>query len=156
MRSGIRFILTLALAVTSVLAVAPPAYADAYGITALGAFEYTFQGVKFTVPNGFFLQHAIHGNGLAITREQADIVAMGPAVVESGFCNWRIDFQYEDADGKVYRTDRGPLTTTCGKFDIVRAIPEARTLPSYGRSCAIFYVNGAERVRQCHFIVKPS
>ncbi|HWN33536.1 MAG TPA: hypothetical protein VNP03_12355 [Pseudonocardia sp.] len=156
MRSGIRFFLALVLAAAPVFASTSPAYADAYGITALGAFDYTFQGLKFTVPNGFFFQHAIHGSGLVVTHEQADIVAMGPAVAESDFCNWRIDFQYEDADGKIYRTDRGPLATTCGKYDIYRAIPETRTLPSYGRSCAIFYVNGAERVRQCHFIVKPS
>jgi hypothetical protein len=146
----------LVLAAAPMFVAPSPAYADAYGITALGAFDYTFQGLKFTVPNGFFFQHATHGSGLVITQEQADIVAMGPAVVESGFCNWRIDFQYEDAEGKIYRTDRGSQATNCAKYDIVRAIPNTRTLPTYGRSCAIFYVNGAERVRQCHFIVQPS
>jgi hypothetical protein len=133
-----------------------PAYADAYGITPLSAFDYTFQGLKFTVPSGFFFQHAIHGRDLVVTHEQADMITMGPAVAGSGFCNWRIDFQYEDVNGRVYSTDRGPLTTTCDKYDIYRALPGPRTLSSYGRSCAIFYVNGTERVRQCHFIVKPS
>lgn len=44
MRSGTRITLTFALAAASLFAIAPPAYADAYGITALGVFEYTFQG----------------------------------------------------------------------------------------------------------------
>ncbi len=44
-----------------------------------------------------------------IVSDYASITAFGPAIVQSDFCNWRFDFQYEDENGKVYDTDRGPL-----------------------------------------------
>lgn len=149
-------LVSVALATALSLILTPQARADAYGITSIGAFDYTFQGLKISVPSGFFFAHTIRGSDLTITSEHADIVAMGPAVVQSPFCNWRIDFQLEDQDGHVYRTDRGPVASTCDRFSVDRLVTTPQTLPSYGKACAIFYVNGVERVRQCHFISKPS
>ncbi len=91
-----------------------------------------------------------------IVSDYASITAFGTAIAQSDFCNWRIDFQYEDENGKVYDTDRGPLNNSCSKYDVVREGAGNRTLPAYGKACAIFYVNGDERARQCHYIVKPS
>jgi hypothetical protein len=63
---------------------------------------------------------------------------MGPAVVESSFCNWRIDFQFEDQDSRIYRTDRGPVASTCDRFSIDRLVMTPQTLPSYGRLAPSF------------------
>jgi hypothetical protein len=143
---------SLFLALFLTVLAASPAYADAYGIVPVRTFDYTFGGVKVVVPTGFFFQHSIHGKDRTITSEQGDIVAMGPAAAGSPFCNWRIDFQYLDTDGTVYQTDRGPISNTCGKYEINRLVSSVRTLPSYGKACAIFYVSGTERARQCHYI----
>lgn len=140
------------------LTVATPqlAYADAVGETPVRAFEYTFKGVKISVPTGFLFGHSIKGKDRRIDRDYASMVGFGPAVVQSPFCNWRIDFQYEDEAGKVYDTDRGPVNNSCTKYDVYRQGRGNRTLPSYGKACAIFVVNGSEEARQCHYIVKKS
>jgi len=131
------------------------AHADAVGTVPIGGFEYTWEGAKFTVPTGAFLTHAIFGEGRRVTRENAGVDSIGPALYNGGFCNWRIDFQYQDTNGKVYGTDRGPTENRCNHYTF-REIRGDRSLSSYGKACALFYVSGAERARQCHFIVKAS
>lgn len=152
-RSGVGAVV---LAVGLALGTPHVAYADAWGETPVRAFDFTFNGVKFSVPTGFLFGHSIKGQDRTVVRDYASITAFGPAVAQSDFCNWRIDFQYENASGKVYDTDRGPLNSSCTKYDVEREGVGNRTLPEYGKACAIFYVNGSEQARQCHFIVKPS
>jgi hypothetical protein len=130
-----------------------PAYADAIGSTPRGRFEYTFGGAKVSIPTGSFFTHLIRGKGLTVTDENAGVDSVGPGLASNGFCNGRIDFQYEDVSGKIYRTDRGPLSSTCDHYTF-RDVRGTRTIPAYGKSCAVFYVNGAARAKQCHSIVK--
>lgn len=154
MRSEIRtgLVATICAMVLS-LVITSPAYADAVGSTPVGAFEYSSQGLKISIPEGSFFTHVIRGKGLNIADENAGVDSIGPGLIGNGFCNWRIDFQYEDDGGKLYRTDRGPMSNTCAHYTF-RDVRGARTLPSYGKACAIFYVNGNERARQCHYIVQ--
>jgi hypothetical protein len=153
MRNQLRLGLVLTVAAGLVLSSTSPAYADAVGSTPVGGFDYTFQGIKVSIPAGSFFTHVIRGSGLTITDESAGVDSIGPGLVGGGFCNWRIDFQYEDDAGKIYRTDRGPTSNSCDHYTF-RDLPATHVLPSYGKACALFYVNGAERARQCHFIVK--
>jgi hypothetical protein len=153
MRNQLRLGLVPAMAAALVLFATSLAYADAVGSTPIGAFDYTFQGAKLSIPTGSFFTHMIRGSGLTITDESAGVDGIGPGLVGGGFCNWRIDFQYEDDSGKVYSIDRGPLSNTCDHYTF-RDLPVTHALPSYGKACALFYVNGVERARQCHFIVK--
>src|SRR6266849_1006845 len=94
-RTVIRIALTLVLAAVPVFAIAQPAYADAVGSTPVGAFEYSTNGLKIGIPEGSFFTHVIRGKGLTITDENAGVDSIGPGLIGNGFCNWRIDFQYE-------------------------------------------------------------
>jgi hypothetical protein len=153
MRARARLLLAALLVAVPMFAITSPAYADAVGSTPIGGFEYTFEGAKVSIPTGSFFTHLIRGKGLTVTDENAGVDSVGPGLASNGFCNWRIDFQYEDDSGKIYRTDRGPLSNTCDHYTF-RDVRGARAIPSYGKSCAIFYVNGAARAKQCHYIVK--
>lgn len=156
MRSAFRLVaVATGLAGSVLLTLSIPAHADAVGTEPVGSFDYTFHGASIKIPTGSFLTHYIGGSDRTITMERAGVDGIGPGLVGDGFCNWRIDFQYEDDSSKVYNVDRGPVSNTCDKYTF-REVATRRTLPSYGRACALFFVNGTERARQCHFIVKRS
>ncbi|MFF4257430.1 hypothetical protein ACFY1L_40225 [Streptomyces sp. NPDC001663] len=129
-----------------------PAHASATGTTAVGTFSYDLHGVGVKVPVGCFLTHSIKGSGKRITSQLAGVDCVGIAATFSRFCNWRIDFTYADMSNRIYRTSRGATHSECKGDPLRHNAPQ--TLPKYGKACARFYVNGALRATQCHFITK--
>ncbi|MGX1272412.1 hypothetical protein [Streptomyces phaeoluteigriseus] len=91
-------------------------------------------------------------SGKRIASELAGVDCAGLAATFSRFCNWRIDFSYADTDNKSYRTSRGSTRPECKGDPLRHAQPQ--TLPTYGKACAKFFVNGKLRAVQCHFLTK--
>ncbi|MFA3874736.1 hypothetical protein ABS735_13740 [Streptomyces sp. MMCC 100] len=129
-----------------------PVHASATGSTALGTFDYDLRGAGIRVPVGCFLTHTIEGSGKRITSQFAGVDCAGLAATFSKFCNWRIDFSYADTDNRTYRTSRGATHTECKGNPMRHVAPQ--TLPTYGKACAKFHVNGKLRAVQCHYITK--
>ncbi|MBI4944138.1 MAG: hypothetical protein HY830_25640 [Actinobacteria bacterium] len=118
----------------------------------MSSFCYSFKGVNICVPTTI-LVHVITGNGKKITNQEAEVQdVLGGGTAGGRFCNWRIDWKYCDTNGTNYLTSTGSTHTTCDTFNVGRGSSADRTLASYGRACAVFYVNGTQRGKQCHNI----
>lgn len=146
--------LTTALAAAATLTVSMPftAHASAVGSTPVRTFEYSIGGATMKVPTGCMFTHIIRGKGRKITYQNAGVDCGFVGALNSGFCNWRIDFAYADTNNRTYRTSRGKTHREC-KIDPIRN-NSPQTLPHYGKACAHLYVNGVRRVTQCHHITK--
>ena len=131
---------------------------SASGGAIVGAFCYTYKSVKIC-PVGSILFHRITGSGKNITYQEASLSdLLGNGTAGGNYCNWRIDWvYYTDAVPPVlYRRDTGPTHNVCeGMFyEIGRKDSRNVTVAYYGSACAVFYVNGTERGRQCHSITR--
>jgi hypothetical protein len=152
MRFTARTIATLSM--TAALAALPPsaAHATAIGSTPVATFNYQVGGVTMKIPTGCAFTHIIRGDGKSITYQNAGVDCGFVGALNSGFCNWRIDFTYADTSNRTYRTSRGRTHTEC-KIDPMRNNAPQK-LPRYGKACAHLSVNGVRRVSQCHHITK--
>lgn len=128
------------------------AHADATGETPVQTFKFTFQGAEFNIPGGALFAHSIKGNGRRVDSESAGVEFGARAANEWKFCNWRIDFYYEDLSGKIYDVTKGVTNPGCD-YSPSREQRVDRTLPAYGKACAVFYVTAVERAKQCHNII---
>ncbi|MFB7993579.1 hypothetical protein ACFC4G_12250 [Streptomyces sp. NPDC056002] len=131
------------------------AQAGAVGSTPVRTFEYSVGGMTMKVPTGCAFTHIIRGGGKKITYQNAGVDCAFVAALGTGFCDWRIDFTYEDTDNRTYRVSRGRTHPEC-KIDPMRN-NSPQTLPRYGKACAAcahLHVNGVRRVSQCHHITK--
>lgn len=156
--NGLHRVSAAAIAIAAVLAFQPHlAHAGATGAELVPAFPIDAKGVSLPIPKGF-LHHSIDGEDRTVKKETANydvsIVAGPVGAIASRVCNWRIDFQYQDLNGKAYRTDKGPTNVSCN-FTAGRTVRPG-TLPHYGKACAKLYVNGKHRATQCHHITKPT
>jgi hypothetical protein len=69
---------------------------------------------------------------------------------------------YTTIGGFEYTFEGAEVSIPTGSFithrsrgkGLFRDVRGTRTIPVHGKSCAIFYVNGAARAKQCHYIVK--
>ncbi|MBB5120461.1 hypothetical protein AF335_11065 [Streptomyces eurocidicus] len=151
-RSTARTAAAVAMAGTLALLHPAQAHATAIGSTPVAAFHYQVGGVTMKIPTGCLFTHIIRGGGTNITYQNAGVDCGFVGALNSGFCNWRIDFTYADTDNRRYRTSRGRTHTEC-KIDPMRNNGPQR-LPRYGRACAHLNINGVRRVSQCHHITK--
>ncbi|MEV7994189.1 hypothetical protein AB0O67_20365 [Streptomyces sp. NPDC086077] len=152
MHSIRRLVAALAAAGAVVLSTPTGAHAGAIGSTPVRTFQYSVGGMTMKVPTGCMFTHVIRGSGRKITYQNAGVDCAFVAALNSGFCNWRIDFTYADTNNRTYRTARGKTHSEC-KIDPMRTNPP-QTLPRYGKACARLHVNGVPRVSQCHHITK--
>ena len=145
-------LVALVAAITCLSTTSAPAHATALGCDYSGGFGFSYQGVTLKAPKGF-LCHYIEGNGRTVTKEAASYSANASlyGALTGRVCNWRIDFVYYDTSGRNYRTDYGPLTTSCS-YSVSRTVTADKTLAYYGKACARLVVNGTTRVTQCHNI----
>lgn len=149
----IRVATALATAGTLVLTAPTSAHAaTAVGSTPVRTFEYNVGGLAMKVPTGCFFTHIVRGEGRKITYENAGVDCGFVGALNSGFCNWHIDFTYADTNNRIYRTSRGRTHQEC-KIDPMRNNGPQK-LPHYGKVCAQLHVNGARRASQCHHITK--
>lgn len=138
-------------------AVAPSASGDihaesAYGTEPIGNFDFEYQGHKFYVPTGCFLTHGIDGDGLNVNHENAGTDCAGTAYLWGGFCNWEIDIEYKNLDGRVYGTRPGMFHSTC-EYNVFEKWTARYHALVAGKACAVLWVGGAVRARQCHNIL---
>lgn len=91
------------------------------------------------------LEDSITGTGRRVYSEWAEAEAAGR------LCNWRLDFRYSDTSGNTYRTDSGPLNTSCTKV-AYRRIEPVKIEFQFGQACAEIFSNGNFIQRQCHNI----
>ncbi len=92
------------------------------------------------------LDHSIQGENLYIESEGAGFTS-----VFRNVCNWRIDYAHYDMARSRYRRFTGPTTYGCNQSAEGRGVVwNASAEP--GTACAILYVSGAEKARQCHNI----
>lgn len=124
---------------------------SAFGAQPIGTFVYSDHGVTITVPTGCFLQHWIHGAGKNISYEEGGTDCAGPGYWFGGFCNWRMEFQYEDLNGHVYAGRSDGLHSEC-TYDATMTFGQDK-LPVPGKACATFFVANKQRARQCHNIL---
>ncbi|MGQ0480702.1 MAG: hypothetical protein ACT4O0_06705 [Pseudonocardia sp.] len=113
--------------------------ADAYGLSRCESF---LGGAPTCV-----FEHQIVGKGVELSEQVAEVEGLPPSL-----CLPRIDFQYSDIKGRVYRTsDGGDPLSACAAIATRRVTlgPES-LLP--GKACAILYSSGHELTRQCHWI----
>ncbi|MFF3012665.1 hypothetical protein [Streptomyces sp. NPDC057939] len=143
-----------AFVTTAALVVLPgsPAHAGAIGSTPVATFDHQIGGVTMKVPTGCMFTHIVSGDGKNITHQNAGVDCGFVGALNSGFCNWRIDFTYVDTNNKTYRTSRGKTHTECKINPMRDNAPQ--TLPRYGRTCAYINVNNVRRAGQCHHITK--
>ncbi|MGC0332135.1 hypothetical protein RKD23_005125 [Streptomyces sp. SAI-170] len=151
-RYGTRLTTALAALGALVLSTATDAHATAIGSAPVQTFSYSVGGVTMKVPTGCMFTHIIRGSGKKITYQNAGVDCGFVGALNSGFCNWRIDFTYADTNNRTYRTSRGKTHSEC-KIDPMRN-NHPQTLPRYGKACARLYVGGVRRVSQCHNITK--
>ncbi|MFM9626777.1 MULTISPECIES: hypothetical protein [Streptomyces] len=151
-RGGLTAASAVVLAAAMTLGATGTAHASATGSSPIGTFDYDVRGMGVRVPVGCFLTHTIKGSGKRLTSEFAGVDCAGLAATFVRFCNWRIDFSYADTDNKSYRTSRGSTHPECKGDPLRRARPQ--TLPTYGKACAKFFVNGKLRAVQCHYITR--
>lgn len=124
----------------------------AFGTEPIGSFSFSFEGLTINVPAGCFLTHYIQGDGLKADQENAGTDCTGAGYWFGGFCNWRIDFKYYDDHNNLYYNHEGLTISRCD-YNTFGPMDNHRVLRA-GRSCAVFYVAGKERARQCHNILK--
>jgi hypothetical protein len=143
MESVMRFATALTAAGAIVLAGSPVAHAGAIGSTPVQTFSYSVGGMTMKIPTGCMFTHIIRGSGKKITYQNAGVDCAFVAALNSGFCNWRIDFTYADTNNRTYRTSRGRTHSKC-QIDPMRN-NSPQKLPRYGKACARLYVNGVQR-----------
>ncbi|MEV8595212.1 hypothetical protein [Streptomyces sp. NPDC052012] len=147
-----RLTTALAAAGTLISTVPSAAHASAVGSAPIRTFEYSVGGATMKVPTGCMFTHIIRGSGRKISYQNAGVDCGFVGALNSGFCNWRIDFAYADTNNRSYRISRGKTHREC-KIDPMRS-NSPQTLPRYGKACAHLHVNGVRRVTQCHHITK--
>lgn len=131
-----------------------PVTQSAAGASWMNPFCFSFGGQNICVPTTM-LVHVITGNGRTITNQEAEIQdSVGGGTAGGQFCNWRFDWKYYDTNGRNYLTSLGTTHHSCNEAGVGRGTSADRTLAYYGRACAVFYVNGTERGRQCHNITR--
>ncbi|MFE9254769.1 hypothetical protein [Streptomyces sp. NPDC006879] len=143
-------------AITGLMAMtAQPAAASAVGYAKVIGFCHDFRGIEACVPLTT-LGHYIKGSGRNITRQEASVQdAAGADSAGGRWCNWRIDWRYSDDKGRTYSTSKGASHYRCDWLESIGRIDKSRrTLKHYGKACADFYVGGAKRASQCHYITK--
>ena len=157
------------LAVSMMLSTAMPSRAEgfvedpevkiplsAFGCEPFGGFCVEVGGKKVCYP-GATLCHTVRGNGKTITYQDASVDDnFGGGTAGGNFCNWRIDWEYRDTNGKVYFTDAGPMHYKCegSAYPIGRVDKKRRVVGKYGSVCAVFHASGGRRAAQCHFITQ--
>lgn len=151
-RTTARIISTLVTMTTLTVLSPADAHAGAIGSTPVSTFDYQVGGATMKIPAGCMFTHIIRGDGRNITYQNAGVDCGFVGALNSGFCNWRIDFTYADTDNKTYRTSRGTTHPEC-KIDPMRGNAPQK-LPRYGRACAHLHINGVRRVSQCHHVTK--
>ncbi|MFI7305518.1 hypothetical protein ACIBM8_20085 [Micromonospora aurantiaca] len=129
-----------------------PAQASAYGVSPIGSFQYSWEGVTIKVPTGCLLSHTVKGDGTRVDSENVGTDCVGPGYWWGGFCNYQFSFERYDANGKYYTATRFPVVNKCG-YNLFQSLNQGAILKP-GRSCAVLRVNGVERARQCHNILK--
>lgn len=134
-----RLLFVLAVTGSSTAALGGVAHADAYGVDKCDSVA---GGDR---PSCVF-EHGITGQGLKISEQFAEAEGF-PATL----CNTRIDFQYLDVNGQVYRTIPSPGTRSGCTAVESRTIRPGGTFRQ-GKACAVLYSNSAEIARQCHNI----
>ena len=128
---------------------------SAGGFTSVSSFAYSWEGLTLSVPLGCFLGYNINGSERHISSESANVWCMGIGVI-SRFCNYHIDFEYENQNGSIYGADHFPTQYRCdlgGTSNFVRNTP--LNLPWWGKACAYLYVGGRYRAGMCHYITHP-
>lgn len=128
--------MVLTLAASSSILVEGVATADAYGFTPCTSVAGDDR------PSCVF-EHGITGTGLRISEEFAEVEAPFRTV-----CNSRIDFQYSDVSGRIYKTDRSP-TVRSGCTIIERRWVRPGNVRA-GKACALLYTNADLVATQCH------
>lgn len=137
-RYGGRVALSLFAATALVFLTNGVAHADAYGFTPCTSVA---GGDR---PSCVF-EHGITGKGLRVSEEFAEAEGL-PATL----CNTRIDFQYSDNEGRVYRTLRSSeVQSGCGPI-VTRRVRSEYLQP--GKACAQLYSAGDLVATQCHRI----
>lgn len=127
-----------AASIVSMFVLAGVAHANAYGVSPCGSVAGDDR------PSCVF-EHGINSKGLVVTQEYADAEGL-PATM----CNIRIDFQYSDVDGDVYKTDRAAYTRPGCTSQFHRYASPQTLRP--GKACAILYSNSNQVAMQCHNI----
>lgn len=131
-------VLSAVLAACSVFVLEGVAQANAYGVS------HCKSAAGDDRPSCVF-EHGMNGKGIHVTQEYAEAEGL-PATL----CNLRIDFQYSDVNGAVYKTDRGSYTRP-GCTKIFHRYADPQTLRP-GKACAILYSNSNAIATQCHNI----
>src|SRR5215208_6604413 len=108
-----RLVLALSAALALLIPIPGVATAGAVGSTPISSFEYEFKGATIKLPTGCFFTHRISGSDRQITSEVAGSDCVGPGLATGPYCNWRIDFTYEDTKGRTYAASRGELNNSC-------------------------------------------
>lgn len=122
---------------------------SAWGHQVIGGFTFGFKGLSLTIPSGT-LAHEIQGGSTYIRQEAAQYLLLASANI----CNYRIDFQNRDLNGKIWSTDRGATQNSCAwRTSVVRELNVPRHVKP-GHQCARLYVGGIFRGEQCHNIVR--
>ncbi len=120
------------------------AAASAYGIQYWGAFTVNIGGQNIGIPSGQ-LAHKVNGSGTRIDSEWAHITT-GP-----GFCNWRVDYVYRDAEnGREYRRIPTDTQYRCDTWAYAPTVYPG--VVRRGTACAELFRSGAFVTRQCHSI----
>jgi len=128
-----------------VIVLAPSsASASAYGVQYWGAFTVNVGGQNIGIPSGQ-LAHKVNGSGARIDSEWAHITTT------PGFCNWRVDYVYRDAENnREYRRIRTATQYGCDTWAYAPSVYPGNV--RRGTACAQLYRSGAYVTRQCHSI----
>ncbi len=141
--------LGVALAACFTIANALPtaAHASAYGYEYWGGFTIDVRGVPIGIPAGQ-LFGAVEGKGLRVDRAGGDFLTYTRSI-----CNWHIDVDFLDRNGKLSRRIQGSDHYSCNnvgveKYAVNQTVPE-------GRACIRLYTNFRYHVASvCHSIVR--
>jgi len=128
-----------------VIVLAPSsASASAYAPQYWGAFTVNVGGQNIGIPSGQ-LAHKVNGSGARIDSEWAHITTT------PGFCNWRVDYVYRDAENnREYRRIRTATQYGCDTWAYAPSVYPGNV--RRGTACAQLYRSGAYVTRQCHSI----
>jgi len=140
-----RLVLAVMTAALLVIVLAPSsASASAYGVQYWGAFTVNVGGQNIGIPSGQ-LAHKVNGSGARIDSEWAHITTT------PGFCNWRVDYVYRDAENnREYRRIRTATQYGCDTWAYAPSVYPGNV--RRGTACAQLYRSGAYVTRQCHSI----
>jgi len=140
-----RLVLAVMTAALLVIVLAPSsASASAYGVQYWGAFTVNVGGQNIGIPSGQ-LAHKVNGSGARIDSEWAHITTT------PGFCNWRVDYVYRDAENnREYRRIRTATQYGCDTWAYAPSVYPGNV--RRGTACAQLYRSGAYVTRQCHSV----